>query len=225
MQLLQNRAKLTHALLTLSSHFHAFQSTGMVATATYMTGIPHLCSVQTTCFRQFPPAETRRLQNLPQCKPWAGNPAFLSFPQTPKSCTIRKAQHTYTCEWFILILWKHHDTSIMLTHNAGVNAPVRSPTHSAEAHCCTVRILDRKSQFNAMLSIHTFLWTVKSIAIPLNTWLCTLLLNAAIYQLCFTAKNLLAAHLLSENQELCFPFAGGRPVAACAATAFADSDI
>lgn len=187
-----------------------------------MTGTPHLCSVRATCFCQFPLPETRRLQNLSQGKPRAGNPAFLSFPQTPKNLYYKESSaHIHI--WVIHLTsteasWYQHHTDIQ--HRSKCSCPFSHPFCSSSLSYS--QDLDRKSQSNSMLSIHTFLWTVKSIAIPLNTWLCTLLLNAAIYQPCFTARNLLAAHLLPENWGLCFPFAGGRPVAAGAAAAFAD---
>lgn len=106
---------------------------------------------------------------------------------------------------------------------ARLKTPIPAPTHSAEAHYCTFRLPGRKVHSNSTLSICTFPWMVKSIAIPFNTWLCTLVLNTAIYQRSFTARVLLGTHLVPEDQGLGFPFPEGGPAAAGATVPIADS--
>lgn len=149
------------------------------------------------------------------------------FPQTPRVCTTQKAQILHVHAHIHTLCMIHLTFTKVSWYQADMQCKVKyfipSPTHSAEAHCCTARLSFRKLHSNSLLSIHTFPWTVKSISIPLNTWLCTLVLNAAIYQLCFTARDLFAIHLLPENRGFCFPFPRGRPVAANVTALFADS--
>lgn len=151
----------------------------------------------------------------------------LPFPQTPWVCTAQKAQILHVHAHIHILSLIHLIFTKASWYQADKQCKVKyffpSPTRSEEARCCTVRLSYRKLHSNSLLSIHTFPWTAKSISIPLNTWLCTLVLNAAIYQLYFTARVLFAIHLLPENRGFCFPFPGGRPVAANATALFADS--
>lgn len=129
-----------------------------------------------------------------QCSPLPPNTVLLyyaesSVPACAHTCLIHL---TSTKAWW-------HQADAQYTR---LKTPIPAPAHSAGAHYCTLRLLDRKVRSNSTLSICTFPWTVKSIAIPFNTWLCTLVLNTAVYQLNFTARVLLATHLLPENRGL-----------------------
>lgn len=133
------------------------------------------CSVCPTCLCQLASSQDNKPEDCKAFPRPKRELAILYFLSSSKHRVLALHRKLSSCT--------HAHTSLSLIHLTSTKAswyqadmqyirlktPVLAPTYSAEAHYHTMGLLDRKVCSNSMLSICTFPWTMKSIAIPFNT--------------------------------------------------------